>query len=225
VRLDEEVEASGWMGDMQKQLEEVSPSRDATKHGTDVQYMAAVGDMPIDFDSDDEREEEDESEEEEDEDENEDEDDQAASSDEKAGEPETLDEAAFQSRMAARLEAIRLNKALGNDDPDELEQDSDETSEESESDTESEGSDTQSIAAQTDYTTYQRAPRPHKQRLEQKKLGQRDLVKQAVEAEIKAKGGASGRASGGSGASKVGKAKGHKWKASSKYLVGKDSGW
>ena len=175
--------------------------------------------MPIDFDSDDEREEEDESEEDEDEDEN----DEAEEN--TTDKPEALDEAGFQAQMSARLEAVRLNKALGNDDPDELEQDSDEESESDSEDEESEGSDTQSIAAQTDYTTYQRAPRVHKPRLEQKKLGQRDLVKQAVEAEIKAKGGVAGKLQGGSGASKVGKAKGHKWKASSKYLVGKDSGW
>jgi RIO kinase 2 len=190
--------------------------------------MTAVGDMPVDFDSDDEREEENESEDEEEDEEDgegEGEEYDTAATNNGAEKPETLDEAAFQSQMSARLEAIRLSKALGNDDPDELEQESEEESEESESESESDGSDTQSIAAQTDYTTYQRAPRPHKQRLEQKKLGQRDIVKQAVEAEIRAKGGVAGRASGGSGASKVGKAKGHKWKASSKYLVGKDSGW
>jgi len=56
-----------------------------------------------------------------------------------------------------------------------------------------------------------------------KKLGQKDVVKSAVESELRMKG--SVPRGGGGGGSKVGKAKGHKWKSSSKYLVGKDSGW
>lgn len=192
-------------------------------HAADAQYMQAVGDLPPSDDEDDD-DDEDEDDEDEEEDDEEDQDKRKTESEagpSKASEP--LDEAAFQAQMAARLEALRLHKALGNDDPDTLEQDpevdSETESEESDSD-----SDTQSIAAQTDYTTYQRPPKAHKPRPTAKKMGRKDVVAMTVEAEMKAR--ASRAASGGgSGSNKAGKAKGHKWKTSANYLVGKDSGW
>ncbi|KAK1923118.1 putative Rio2p serine kinase [Papiliotrema laurentii] len=207
VRLDLEVEASGWKGDMQRQLEE---------------YMEAVGDLPASDNDDSDEEEEEESDYDEGEEEEQGEEDAEGQS--KAAEP--VDEATSQAQMAAKLEALRLNRALGNDDPsDGIQQNSDvdSVSESSEEETDSEDeSDTESIAAQTDYTTYQRAPRPPKARMPAKKLGQVDLVRQAVENEMKQKGGSR---STGAGRNKAGKAKGHKWKSSDKYVVGKDSGW
>lgn len=181
--------------------------------------MQAVGDLPASDNEDEDEEEEEEGDDDLDEKEPEEES-QAGPS--KSAEP--LDEAAFQAQMATRMESLRLNKALGNDDPDDsLDQISDESSE-SESESDSEGSDTQSIAAQTDYTTYQRPPKVHKPRPTAKKMGQKDIVAQTVEAEMKARA-SGGRASGGSGSNKAGKAKGHKWKSNANYLVGKDSGW
>jgi len=194
------------------------------------QYMAAVEDLPRSDNEDDDDEE--------DEDEYDDEDDEEDTDDEEAlhaanaqagpSEPsQPLDEADFQAQMAARLEALRLSKALGNDEPEEgIQQDEEASSDEeteSDDDSDADSDGAQSIAAQTDYTTYQRAPKPHKPRVAIKQLGQKDLVRAAVEGEMRAKG-ANSRSAGGAG-SKVGKAKGHKWKTSAKYLVGKDSGW
>lgn len=177
--------------------------------------MEQVGDLPASEGEDDEDED--------DEEEEEDENDEVDANDDQptdASPSAPLDEAA----ISARIEALRLSKALGNDDPADIEYDeqemySDSSDEESDSD-ESDGG--QSIAAQTDYTAYIRAPRPPKERLTSKKLGQKDEVALRVEKEMK------GRTSAGSGggAKKVGKGKGHKWKTSDKYLVGKDnSGW
>lgn len=191
--------------------------------------MAAVEDMPRSDNEDDDDEEEDEDDYDDD-DEDTDEEDAPSTTNADAGPSEPsqpMDEAAFQAQMAARLEAIRLSKALGNDEPEDgIQQDEDassdeETESDEDSDAESDGG--QSIAAQTDYTTYQRAPKQHKPRVAIKQLGQKDLVRAAVEGEMRAKG-SSGRSTGGA-SSKVGKAKGHKWKSSEKYLVGKDSGW
>lgn len=193
--------------------------------------MAAVEDLPrSDNEDDDEEEDEDDY----DDDDDEDTDDEEASGSTNANadagpsEPsQPLDEAAFQAQMAARLEAIRLSKALGNDEPEDgIQQDEDASSDEesdSDEDSDAESDGGQSIAAQTDYTTYQRAPKTRKPRVAAKQLGQKDLVRAAVEGEMRAKG-ANGRSTGGA-SSKVGKAKGHKWKSSEKYLVGKDSGW
>lgn len=184
--------------------------------------MEAVGDLPASDNDDSDEEEEEESDYDEGEEEEQGEEDAEGQS--KAAEP--VDEATSQAQMAAKLEALRLNRALGNDDPsDGIQQNSDvdSESESSEEETDSEDeSDTESIAAQTDYTTYQRAPRPPKARMPAKKLGQVDLVRQAVENEMKQKGGSR---STGAGRNKAGKAKGHKWKSSDKYVVGKDSGW
>ena len=182
--------------------------------------MAAVGDLPP-SDGEDDDDEEEESEEEDEEEEEEEEEGEAAPEKTQPSEPET------EEQIRARMEAIRLHRALGNDSDDGLDQDSDaETDSSSGSDTDSEsddGSENGSIAAQTDYTAYTRAPRPPKQRVPAKKLGQRDLVKQTIEGELKAQGGGKGKSGG--GRNKIGRAKGHKWKSNPDYLVGKNSAW
>ena len=241
--------------------------------------MMEVQDIP---ESDPEYEDDEEEEEEEDEDE----DDEVEEDPETTGqtgetattatEQEPFDEEAFQAQMTARLEALRLHKALGNDDPSEsgtgfdpLNPDYDIPSHAAlESDEESYDSDSSTDVSdgvpESDFTAYSRATRGRGggargrggsvfgggsvmggsarssrsasgsasasvsgtgARGRGKKDDLRMAVAKRIEKELGGKGG-----SGPGGSSKMkataGKAKGHKWKANPKYLVGStNDGW
>ena len=86
--------------------------------------MVDIQDMPDSEHEDGEEEEEDEEEQEDGDDANDDEPDidAAAPTDEPSAPSEPFDEEAFQAQMAARMEALRLHKALGNDDPAEVDE-------------------------------------------------------------------------------------------------------
>nr|XP_019050813.1 Atypical/RIO/RIO2 protein kinase [Kwoniella bestiolae CBS 10118]OCF29743.1 Atypical/RIO/RIO2 protein kinase [Kwoniella bestiolae CBS 10118] len=213
LRIDLEVEASGFGRALQRELED---------------YMLEVQDLPP---SDGEEEDDDDEDDDEDEDVEEQEDDENNNEDTSA----PFDEAAFQAEMSARLEAIRLHKALGNDDPDDLL--SDQESEHSLSDiseSNSEDSDDSTGPAQTDYTSYmpsQRNARRHHDRVQIKKIGDKkggsDLIKDTVAKQVSRERQLSERKHHGKSGAKVGKRKGSKWKNSDKYATGggKDGGW
>lgn len=141
---------------------------------------------------------------------------------------EEFDEEAFQKQMTDRLESIRLNKALGNDDPDdedaEIETESESESEESDSDSDSGDS---VGPAMTEFSSFDQnrkrrpaaAPKP-------KGMTRADELKATVahqvgrERDIKEKKFHSKKS-----VNKAGNAKGHKWKNSEAFQVGKNSGW
>ncbi|WVQ70804.1 hypothetical protein IAR50_000326 [Cryptococcus sp. DSM 104548] len=203
VRIDLEVEASGFGRAMQRELED---------------YMIEVQDLPL---SDEEEDESDDSEDEEDGEDHEDEQEEVAEEGVKDDEP--LDEAA----MAARLEALRLHRALGNDSPDEEDTDSDHSLTDPSSESDSEDSDDSVGPARTDYTSYTpsaRNTRRHHERISASKLGDKQAGKDAVALQVERERKLVERRAQKSG-SKVGNMKGHKWKSNAKYLVGKDSGW
>lgn len=111
-----------------------------------------------------------------------------------ASKEKTLDEKAFQDNIALRLEALRLNKALGNDDPDDPPSSANYSEEEEYTDSESSydgyGSDG---PAQTDYTAYTRPPKAPQKRIPTKQLGEKDVVAQKIQRES---GGGAGSAGG-----------------------------
>lgn len=180
--------------------------------------MNEVQDMP---ESDDDEDEEDEEEDEEDREEAEDV--EAAKAD--TGD-EPFDEEAFQKQMSDRLEAMRLNKALGNDDPEDLEDVETDTESESESDSDS-GSGDSVGPAPTEFSSFDQNRRKKPAREPRTKITSRaDELKLTVaqqvgrEREIKEKKYHSKKS-----VNKAGNAKGHKWKNSDAYAVGKNSGW
>ncbi|WWD20863.1 hypothetical protein CI109_105340 [Kwoniella shandongensis] len=212
VRIDLEVEASGFGRIMQRELED---------------YMIEVQDMP----ASDGEEEEQESDEDEDDDEEEEEEKAEAESSKTSAPEEPFSEEAFQKQMAARMEALRLSRALGNDDPEDLDPElqaqlSDHSLTDPSSDSDSDADSDDSVGpAPTDFTSYmpsQRNTRRFHPRLTVKKLGEKDGVKDTVakEREVMER-----RAKPRDVGAKLGKAKGHKWKSSEKFMVGKDSGW
>jgi RIO kinase 2 len=181
--------------------------------------MNEVQDMPQSDEDQDEDEEEDEEEEEE-----EDEEPATIADEDKA--PEEFDDEAFQKQMSDRLEAMRLNKALGNDDPDDLEEEV-----ETESESESEDSDSDSGdsvgPAMTEFSSFDqnrkkrpvRAPRP-------KGLTRADELKLTVAQQVgKERESKEKRFHSKKSVNKAGNAKGHKWKQSDAFQVGKNSGW
>ncbi|WVR08728.1 hypothetical protein IAU60_005786 [Kwoniella sp. DSM 27419] len=211
LRIDLEVEASGFGRSLQRELED---------------YMIEVQDMPPsdDEDDDDDDVEDEEEDEEKDEDEGDEETQESAAS-------EPFDEAAFQKQMADKMEALRLNRALGNDDPDDdaegLGSDHSLT-DQSDSDSDAD-SDDSTGPAQTDYTSYmpsQRNTRRFHPRMATKSIAEKDAVKETVARQVSKEREMSERKhhSRNAGA-RAGKRKGHKWKANDKYAVGKDSGW
>ncbi|WVQ95357.1 hypothetical protein IAU59_002454 [Kwoniella sp. CBS 9459] len=208
LRIDLEVEASGFGRNMQRELED---------------YMIEVQDLPA---SDDEDEEEVEEEEDDDEEEGQ----GAAAEDDQPASSEPFDEAAFQKQMSDRLEAIRLNKALGNDSEDDLDNESQHSLTDISSDDSDADSDDSTGPAQTDYTSYMPSQRNTKRfhpRLSTKKITEKgDGVKETIARQVGKEREMSERKhhSRNAGA-KAGKRKGHKWKASDKFAVGKDSGW
>ncbi|KAK6906275.1 hypothetical protein I203_100260 [Kwoniella mangroviensis CBS 8507] len=215
LRIDLEVEASGFGRALQRELED---------------YMLEVQDLPPSDDEDEDDEVEDEDEDEDDEEEEEGENTQEDKS-------APFDEAAFQAEMSARLEAIRLHKALGNDDPDDLElEHGSEHSLSDLSESDSEDSDDSVGPAQTDYTSYmpsQRNTRRHHDRVQIKKLGDTakkgsDVIKETVARQVsKERQMTERKHHSKSGGAKPGKRKGSKWKNSDKYATGggKDGGW
>jgi RIO kinase 2 len=178
--------------------------------------MIEIQDMPeSDGEDDDEEEEEEKDEDEEPQD--------------GAKAPEEFDEEAFQKQMTDRLESIRLNKALGNDDPDdedaEIETESESESEESDS-----GSDSgDSVGpAMTEFSSFDQNRKNRRPAAAPKAKGmtRADELKLTVaqqvgrERDIKEKKFHSKKS-----VNKAGNAKGHKWKNSEAFQVGKNSGW
>ena len=202
-RIDLEVEASGFNRDLQLDLENVStPSHCGWK--TQEQYMLDVHDLPDSEDGN------------------------ASDGDEASdlpiddevddalpehGEPpDPPDNDPAQNPISHRLEAIRLQRALGNDDGDEFGTHSTTPrAEEGEySDSESDFSDSDDPAP-TDYTTYSRpvdSKSPHHSKATSNGRGHL---------------GRADRPSASKGV-KAGSAKGHKWKKSPSYLIGKQGG-
>lgn len=174
--------------------------------------MIEVADVPNSDISDDEELESEEESDEEDDDEAE-----AAAAEEEEDTPE---------RAAARLEQLRLHRALGNDGAPEDEPPAPVqlySEEEESSDTDSDDS---VGVAPSDYTQYVRAPRPQRQRINVagvNKLSKVDELRETVAGELVR--AARAQAPRTKGAAKVGKAKGHKWKANASYQAGKDTGW
>lgn len=184
--------------------------------------MNEVQDMPESDDDEDDEEEEEEDDEEEDVEVG---DDAAAAGIETTDEP--FDEEAFQKQMTDRLEAMRLNKALGNDDPDDLEeQESVDSETESESDSDSDSGDSVGPAP-TEFSSFDQNRRRKPARAPRTKVPTRaDELKLTVaqqvgkERDMNAKKYHSKKS-----VNKAGNAKGHKWKNSEAYAVGKNSGW
>lgn len=161
--------------------------------------MSNVQDLPDEQESDDE-----------DEDEDEDEAEQEHREDDAPGDAieAPFDEDAFQNDMAARIEALRLSKALGNDE---------DAAEASESDYDSDSSSAVSEGPpQSDFTTYSRPSRGRGGGSRAPRTDLRTAVAKKVEQERRTPSTIKG---------KPGRAKGHKWKASPSHLVGKNDGW
>lgn len=180
--------------------------------------MIEVQDVPrSDMSDDEELESEEESDEQ---------DDEEAEADADDGADATLQEP---EDAAARLEKLRIHRALGNDGAPEDEPPAPVPlySEEEESDSDSDADSDDSVGpAPSDYTQYVRAPRAPRQRINVtsvSKLGKVDELRETVAGEIAR--AARGQAPRTKGAAKVGKAKGHKWKANASYQIGKDTGW
>ncbi|KAE8539794.1 hypothetical protein D1P53_003731 [Cryptococcus gattii VGV] len=207
VRIDLEVEASGFGRALQRELED---------------YMIEVQDLPA-SESDEEESEEGEEEEEEEEEEGE----EALSSNFQAIDAE---EPSDEAAMAARLEALRLHRALGNDlSNEDADPDSEHSLTDPASDDDSDDSDDSTGVAQTDFTTYtpsmRNQPRHHA-RLPVKEFENRGGARSAIAKQVERERYQTERkANAGKTSVKLGKQKGHKWKSSDKYMVGKDSGW
>ncbi|KAK4688771.1 RIO kinase 2, partial [Tremellales sp. Uapishka_1] len=211
VRLDLEVEASGFGRSLQRELED---------------YMIEVQDLPAsDAEDDSDEDEEEEEVEEEPEPEVESTAKETRSYPSKDGE---FDEEAFQKQVADRMEALRLSKALGNDDPDEEDEEDSDAFSDSESDAGSDVSDKSDKPPPSDYTSFTPGSRSSKRyhpRASVKKLQDVDEVKSVVAAQVgrereRTEKKHHTRKSG----SAVGNTKGHKWKKNGNYLVGKSGG-
>lgn len=140
---------------------------------------------------------------------------------------EPFDEEAFQKQMSDRLEAMRLNKALGNDDPDDLEdQESVDSDTESESDSDSESGDSVGPAP-TEFSSFDQNRRRKPGRAPRTKLTTRaDELKLTVAQQVgKERESKEKKYHSKKSVNKAGNAKGHKWKTSEAYAVGKNSGW
>jgi RIO kinase 2 len=165
-----------------------------------------------------------------------------------------LDEVALRTQMEERFEALRHARALGNDDDSRVGGEEGDlgasgmaslslfparrataagatgifgTDSDSESDSDAESSSSGSALskasiAQTDYTSYLRPEKPRPVRINARKLA-KDRPDDAVALRVKDELTKARR--GGGGKKDTGRAKGHKWKTSEKYLVGKTAGW
>lgn len=168
--------------------------------------MIEVQDLP---DSDEEEgQEEDEEEEDDDDDEELREQDQTA----------PFDEEAFQKQMSDRLEAIRLNKALGNDDEDDADS-------HSESVSDSDSDDVLSDAPpQSDFTAYVRAPATRPPRIDARKLGSGNELRDTVARQAVRQSQERDKKHHSRKGAKAGNAKGHKWKTNASHIVAKAGG-
>jgi RIO kinase 2 len=179
--------------------------------------MNEVQDMPQ---SDDEDEEEDEEEEEEEE--------EPTTIPDEGKEPEEFDEEAFQKQMSDRLEAMRLNKALGNDDPDDLEEEEVDSESESESEEDSDSESGDSVGpAMTEFSSFDQNRKKKPARVPRTKgLTRADELKLTVAQQVgKERESKEKRFHSKKSVNKAGNAKGHKWKQSDAFQVGKNSGW
>ncbi|ORY28011.1 RIO1 family-domain-containing protein [Naematelia encephala] len=212
VRLDLEVEASGFKREMQNQL---------------MAYMDDVRDLPeSDYEDDDIEEEE------EDEDEDEDASKEVPPStihglEAKKNDDQSFDEEAFQKTMSDRLEKLRLDRALGNTD---TTTDGTPISSNSYLPSSSDSSDEEEGysdgPAPTDFTTYTKERKVKPPRIDVRKLKpSTGGVRESIADKVRKERDGGGKKDGTAGKAKVGKMKGHKWKASDQYLVGKNSGW
>ncbi|WVN89778.1 uncharacterized protein L203_105008 [Cryptococcus depauperatus CBS 7841] len=193
LRIDLEVEASGFGRAVQEELEH---------------YMVAVQDLPP---SDDEEEEE--------EDDNDDEEHGSLSQGTKQLQQEDQSD---ETSIAASLEAIRLHRALGNDSNEE-DVGSEHSVTDALSDCDSESSEGSTGYTPTDFTSHApstRNQRRYQDRLPSQKLADKDKVKDVVAKQVERERQDAGRKhhAGKSGVH-LGKQKGHKWKSSSKYLL------
>lgn len=213
-RLDLEVEASGFGQAMQRELEDVSLGYRVACQTLIEQYMIELQDMPESEGDDEEEEEEEEGEEEQEQETKENK------------QPEEFDEEAFQKQMSDRLEAMRINKALGNDDPDDVQE------EESESDSESEESDDSDSGdsigpTPTEFSSFDQNRKKRPARVARPKgLTRADELKLTVAQQVgKERESKEKRFHSKKSVNKAGNAKGHKWKNSEAFQVGKNSGW
>lgn len=183
--------------------------------------MNEVQDMPLSDEDEDEAEDDEDDEEEEEEE-------QPTTIQDKDKEPEEFDDEAFQKQMSDRLEAMRLNKALGNDDPDDLEE---EIETESESESESEDNDSDSGdsvgPAMTEFSSFDQNRKKKPVRVPRTKgLTRADELKLTVAQQVgKERESKEKRFHSKKSVNKAGNAKGHKWKQSDAFQVGKNSGW
>jgi RIO kinase 2 len=135
-------------------------------------------------------------------------------------EPAPFDEEAFQKQMSDRLEAIRLNKALGNDDD---EDDADSHSDSSQSDSDSD--DVLSDAPpQSDFTAYVRAPPTRPARIDARKLGSGNELRDTVARQAVRQSQEKDKKHHSRKGAKAGNAKGHKWKTNASNIVAKAGG-
>lgn len=186
--------------------------------------MVDVGEMPnaeqiaAGSDSEGEDSEDDEEEEEYEESEDEDEEDE---DDEGQDEPSETSPEDAEAAAAARLEKLRIHRALGNDgDPDDPAPEPEplwsEEEEEEESDSDADSDDSTGVA-QSDYTQYVRAPRQRPARMNVSKLGRVDELKATVANDLERQRRSQVRGSGTK--AKVGNQKGHKWKTNAKHVA------
>lgn len=188
--------------------------------------MIEVQDLPASESGEEESEEGEEEKEGEEEEEEEEEGEALSSNFQGTDAEEPSDEAA----MAARLEALRLHRALGNDlNNEDADPDSEHSLTDPASDDDSDDSDDSTGVAQTDFTTYtpsmRNQPRHHA-RLAVKEFENRGGARSAIAKQVERERYQTERkANAGKTSVKLGKQKGHKWKSSDKYMVGKDSGW
>jgi len=193
--------------------------------------MGEVQDMP---ESDDEEDSDSDADEEDDDDEVDEGSDEA---DQNGQGEEPFDEVVFQKQVSDRLEALRLHKALGNDDSsidnsDPNPQHPSFSYPESDLDSESESTDSEKSTKPppSDYTSYAPSTRNNRRqipRLATKQLNDIDELKATVEKQVEKDRKRNERKFHHSQKGvEVGRGKGHKWKASDKYLVGKSGdGW
>jgi RIO kinase 2 len=140
--------------------------------------------------------------------------------------PEEFDEEAFQKQMSDRLEAMRINKALGNDDPDDVQDEESESESESEESDDSDSGD--SIGpTPTEFSSFDQNRKKRPARVARPKgLTRADELKLTVAQQVgKERESKEKRFHSKKSISKAGNAKGHKWKNSEAFQVGKNSGW
>jgi RIO kinase 2 len=135
---------------------------------------------------------------------------------------EPFDEEAFQKQISDRLEAVRLNKALGNDNPSDIPSHSE--SEEELDYSDSDDSVLSDAPPQSDFTTYVRTPAPRPLRINARKLGGGNELRETIARQVIKEREDKERKHHSRKGAKVGNAKGHKWKANANFLVGKGGG-